>query len=101
MTEPFKTGETVHINGVLGTVLGLSESLSRAAVKWCGGCLEIVSCDELSLVPDTVTVEIPRDLAEWYASSYEVQRRGNRPLGRVPNVLMHEACQNALDNECL
>jgi len=45
-------------------------------------------------VPDTVTVEIPRDLAEWY---YADELRGNMHLGKPPNTLMREASRKALN----
>lgn len=50
----------------------------------------------IMLVPDTVMVEISRDLAEWYAATGAMQLQGNMHLGKPPNTLMREASRKAL-----
>ena len=99
-----KTGDRVKSDnnafGVIYRVIAMAGAKAWIRTEGPGEEWDyITNVNQLTVIPDTVTVEISRDLAEWYAADNEVQLRGNMHLGKPPNTLMREASRKALGHE--
>ena len=73
MSNEIKVGSRVvgavprPLHGVVRHIENLSESRPAAAVRWDNGFFNTVMLRDITLIPDTVTIELSREDAEHWS----------------------------------
>lgn len=97
--QTFKAGDRVrHDSGATGTVLAGPDSASSYAWTQNDDYFRVSFGSQLTLIPDTVTVtlELPREEADWVAQAFTLGADGYDVVGNKVSARVAAAVREAL-----